>query len=95
MKEDINQPVTPNDRLQIVFQKLKQCTKQTREVDAGFEPLVPEGLRMLHIDPLNEYITDLVENAFIAGSLSVGGVQLNFSKEERAAEYLKLKGLRT
>lgn len=41
------------------------------------------------------YIDQLVKEAHIAGSLSNQGTGLNLSKEERAEEYCREKGLRT
>lgn len=93
MKEDIHQPVTANDRYQVTKQVLQQCGSMLGgEISV---PCVGRNAANVLLVPLTDYIADLVENAFIAGSLSVGGVGLNLSKEERSAEYLKLKGLRT
>lgn len=46
------------------------------------------------LNPLIEHIDTLVHHAYIAGAESTKGLGLNLSKEERADQYCREKGLR-
>lgn len=46
----------------------------------------------VNVKHTRNFMIELIRNAYIAGAEGTKGIGLNFSKEERANDYLKLKG---
>lgn len=77
--EGVNDPVSNKDR----FEELNQLEMKAQDKERYGTNYY------LYM----EYIANLVKNAYIAGVDGTKGLGLNYSKEERATEYCKMKGL--